>query len=109
MVEHSESHVESAELRRSPRFGVFFAVGAAVGLLAALILTFAFGGTAASPSTGVTYSTTQVFGFLLLVCVPVGLALGAAVALIFDRSSRRRMRTVQIAHETVREEDGQTG
>ncbi|GAB2694092.1 potassium transporter Trk [Microbacterium marinum] len=104
MAEHTESHVENAELRRSPRFGVFFALGAALGVLLAVILTFAFD-TQESAGTGVTYSTTQVFGFLLLVCVPVGLAVGAVIALLFDRASRRRVRTVRIEHETVQDED----
>lgn len=105
MPEHAESHVESAELRRSPRFGVFFVLGGALGLLAAMILTFAFNGSGEASATGVTYSTTQVFGFLLLVCVPVGVALGAVVALIFDRASRRHTRTVRIEHETVQTDE----
>ncbi|MDJ1113941.1 potassium transporter Trk [Microbacterium dauci] len=105
MAEHTESHVESAELRRSPRFSVFFVLGGGLGLLVALILTFAFDGSAQASAAGVTYSTTQVFGFLLLVCVPVGVALGALVALVFDRASRRHVRTVRIEHETVREDE----
>lgn len=105
MAEHTESHVESAELHRSPRFGVFFLVGAAVGLLAALILTFAFDGEVPSDGTAAVYSSGQVFGFLLLVCVPVGLALAGIVALVFDRRLRRRSRTVRVERETVHTED----
>ena len=73
-----------------------------LGILAALILTFAFDGTAQqSPSTQVTYSTSQVFGFLSLVCIPIGLAVGAAVALVLDRVLSRRTRDVRIDHERV--------
>ena len=105
MAEHSETHVESAELRRSPKFGAFFAVGAAVGILLALILTFAFGEGQISDSTGAQYSQSQVFGFLLLGCVPLGFTLGAAVALIFDRMLRRKTKTVRIEREHVESED----
>jgi len=79
--ESTQHHIESAQLRRSPRYAIFFVLGAALGILAALILTFAFDGTAEkSPSTQVLYSTSQVFGFLCLVCIPIGLALGGVVA-----------------------------
>ncbi|MEV5040917.1 potassium transporter Trk [Microbacterium sp. LMI1x-1-1.1] len=105
MAEHSESHVESAELRRSPKFAAFFGVGAALGILVALILTFAFGDGQISESTGATYSQSQVFGFLLLGCVPAGVALGGVIALIFDRVLARRHRTVRIERERVEESD----
>lgn len=94
-------------MRRAPKFGVFLAAGAAVGILLALILTFAFDGSAfVSPNTGVEYSTGQVFGFLLLVCIPVFLAIAAVVALVFDRRSRRRTHEVVIDHESVHDEHG---
>ncbi|MCK6079691.1 potassium transporter Trk [Microbacterium sp. EYE_5] len=105
MAEHTETHVESAELRRSPRFGAFFAVGGAFGIVLALILTYAVGTDQISESTGARYSEAQVFGFLLLACIPVGLALGGAVALIFDRVLRRRARSVRIERETVESDD----
>ncbi|MDT3329549.1 potassium transporter Trk [Microbacterium sp. KSW-18] len=105
MAEHSESHVESAELRRSPKFAAFFGVGAALGILVALILTFAFGDGQISESTGATYSQSQVFGFLLLGCVPAGVALGGVIALVFDRVLAGRHRTVRIERERVEESD----
>ena len=46
MGEHIEDHVERMRLRRAPKFSVFLLVGAALGMLVALILTFAFNGTA---------------------------------------------------------------
>lgn len=89
-------------MRRSPRYAMFFVLGAAVGLVAAMILTFAFDGTSdVSPTTQVSYSTSQVFGFLCLVCVPVGLALGGVVALLLDRRLSRRTREVRVDHERI--------
>lgn len=88
-------------MRRAPRIGVFLTVGALLGVLVALVLTFATGEEATSPLTDVTYSSMQVFGFLALIGVAVGLAVGGFVALLFDRASRRRARTVSFDHETV--------
>lgn len=88
-------------MRRAPKYGVFLTVGAMLGVLIALILTFATGEQSPSPVTEVTYSSIQVFGFLALIGIAVGLAVGGAVALLFDRSSRRRARTVNLDHETV--------
>ena len=101
-VEQAVHRIETARVRRSPRYATFCVLGAALGVLAALVLTFAFDGTAQqSPSTQVTYSTSQVFGFLSLVCIPIGLAVGAAVALVLDRVLSRRTRDVRIDHERV--------
>jgi hypothetical protein len=102
MPEHSQDHIESVRVRRAPKISVFLIAGAALGLLAALILTFAFNGSSeVSPNTGVEYSQGQVFGFLTLVCIPIGLALAGVVALIFDRRSRRHTRQITVDHESV--------
>ncbi|MGB4779998.1 potassium transporter Trk [Microbacterium sp.] len=97
MTPPAEHHLETARLRRSPRYGVFLAAGAALGILVALILTFAFDGTdEPSAVTGAAYSSGQVFGFLCLFGIPLGLALGGAVALILDRTVGRRTRDVRV-------------
>ncbi|WP_292831612.1 potassium transporter Trk [Microbacterium sp.] len=102
MTEPASHQIESARVRRSPRYGVFLALGAAVGILAALILTFAFDGTVdRSASTGVVYSSTQVLGFLSLFCIPIGMALSATAALISDRMLARRTREVRVMHDTI--------
>ena len=103
MSEQHESHIESARLRRSPRYGVFLTLGVALGLITALILTYSVDSEAVSRTTGVAYDTTQVLGFMALVCGTVGLALGGLIALVFDRVLSRRVRTVRIDHETVRD------
>lgn len=106
MGEHIEDHVERMRLRRAPKFSVFLLVGSALGVVAAMILTFTFGGTAdASPNTGLVYSQGQVFGFMLLVCIPVGLAIGGIAALILDRRSSRRTRDVIVDHVSVHDGD----
>ena len=108
MPEHVEDHIETVRVRRAPKISVFMIVGAALGVIVAMILTFAFDGSAEkSPNTGLVYSQGQVFGFLLLVCIPVGLALAAIVALIFDRRSRRHTRQVTVDHESVQVDDAE--
>ncbi|MCC2032932.1 potassium transporter Trk [Microbacterium allomyrinae] len=102
MPEHSQDRIETVRVRRAPKISVFLLFGAVLGVLVALILTFAFNGSAdVSPNTGVVYSQGQVFGFLTLVCVPIGLAIAGVVALVLDRRSQRRTRDVTVDHESV--------
>lgn len=86
-------------IRRSPKYGIFLALGVAVGIIAAIVLTMVFDGTS-EPSryTEVTYSLTQTFGFILLWCIPAGIALMMILAMILDRASSRHLReaTVQV-------------
>ncbi|MDZ8171425.1 potassium transporter Trk [Microbacterium xanthum] len=90
---------ENLTVRRAPKYGVFLALGAALGIVAAMILTFSFSGTLdESPNTGLVYDQGQVFGFLLLICVPVGLALLGGLALVLDRTVGRRTRAVRVDH-----------
>lgn len=93
-------------MRRSPKYGVFLTLGAAVGLVIAMILTLVFDGTTQqSPNTGLVYSQVQVFGFLLLIFVSAGIALGGIVALILDRVYASRTRTLTVDHERIITED----
>lgn len=108
MSPSAEHRIETAYVRRSPRYTVFLVGGAALGILAALVLTFGFGGTEnVSASTGVSYSTTQVFGFVCLFAIPVGVAVGAVVALILDRSLARRTREVRVDREVITVDDAE--
>ncbi len=97
--------VVTATLRRSPKYTVFLLVGAAVGVLIALILTYAFHGTDQPSAAGYTYSQGQVFGFLILLCVPVGLVIFGGLALLLDRAGRRRARELTVARERFRDVD----
>lgn len=89
-----------ATVRRVPRFGVFMGIGVVVGLIAAGIIALT-GSYAESDALGVVYPPGQVFGFVLLWTAPIGLALGGAVALLFERSARRHDRVVRVERETV--------
>ena len=99
---HSDDRREVVQVRRAPKISVFLVLGGVVGIIAAFILTFAFQGTEeASPYTTIVYSQGQVFGFLALVCIAVGVLLAGLLALILDRRSRRRTRDVTVDHESV--------
>lgn len=65
-------------VRRSPRYFNFMLLGAIVGAILALVLTVTF------PEND-EFSQAQVFGFLLLAGVTLGVTLGCVVALILDR------------------------
>ena len=93
-------------MRRSPKYGVFLLLGAAVGVLVALVLTFSFHGTdQVSPNSGLQFSVGQVFGFVLLVCVVVGVTLAGLVALLLDRIVGRRTREIAATSDRIREVD----
>ncbi|MDO5052831.1 MAG: hypothetical protein Q4E05_08070 [Pseudoclavibacter sp.] len=99
---------EPAVLRRQVRLGRFLAIGAIAGILAALALTFAVperpGFVPANPDLH--FSQTQVFGFLLVFLVPIGLGLGGVAGLLVGRLGARPQR-VTLARTEVRfaEED----
>jgi hypothetical protein len=97
-----EDRIERVRVRRAPKFSVFLIAGGLLGLLTAAILTFAFDGTAnQSPNTGLVYTQGQVFGFVALICVTVGIAVFGILALILDRTMGRRTREVTVDRETV--------
>jgi hypothetical protein len=82
--ELAESEVS---IRRAPRLARFLILGAGFGAVAAFVFT-----ALAPPEKNVGFGT--VFGFLLVIAIPVGLALGAVVAVLLDRRSSRRATTV---------------
>lgn len=89
-----------ATVHRVPRYGVFMAIGAVLGVIAAGILTLV-GSYEKSAALDVVYPPGQVFGFLLLWTVPIGLALAALVAIAIERLGRRRDRVVRVERETI--------
>lgn len=97
----SDSHqTVEATVRRVPRYGVFMAIGAVLGIIAAGILSMV-GSYEPSATLDVVYSPSQVFGFALLWMVPIGLALGGIVAIVLERIARRHDRVVRVDRETV--------
>jgi hypothetical protein len=93
----AEETVTSAQVRvrRSPRYFRFMIAGAVLFAIVALILTYSF-------PENPTYDRGSVFGFLLAICATIGVALGAVVALVLDRATARRARTVQADRIDVR-------
>jgi hypothetical protein len=87
--EPTETVVSESTLvvRRSPKYTNFMIVGAVVGAVLALILTVVF-------PQNAEFDPTQVFGFLLLGGIAVGVALSCVVAIILDRIVGRSATTV---------------
>jgi hypothetical protein len=83
----SSSSTHDVVVRRSPRYVRFIVVGAVVAILATLVLTFVF---PEQPN----YSRAQVFGFVGIILVTVFVGLAAAIAVVVDRVSSRRARTI---------------
>ena len=109
-VELVEETVETVTVRRAPKMLVFLLLGAALGVLVALILTYGFGvvdssGNEASTVSQITYTKSQIFGFLVLVCGVAGVALGGIVALILERTVGRRTTRVRVDRESVTSAD----
>lgn len=100
MSSHEAPETVEATVRRVPRYGVFMGIGVVLGIIVAGILTMV-GSYEPSDAVNVVYPPGQVFGFLLLWTVPIGLALGGVVGLILERVSRRHDRTVRVEHETI--------
>ncbi|WP_261165478.1 potassium transporter Trk [Microbacterium sp. Marseille-Q6965] len=102
-----QTPVRSGEIvgvRRAPKYGVFAALGAMLGIVAAMILSTVFDGTS-EPSryTEIEYTASQAFGFILLWCLPAGILVGMLVALLLDRTVGRRVRETRAVHEVVDE------
>lgn len=102
-LEVVDDELVTVTVRRSPKYSVFLVAGAAIGILVALILTFAFSGSEdKSPNTGMIYSQTQVFGFLALIGIVIGVLIGGVTALILDRALSRRTHRVAADREHTR-------
>jgi hypothetical protein len=98
---HETREDEQMLVRRSPRYGVFMALGAVVGAVAAWIYSSAM-----PPSTdanGTPVDTSPVLGLAIVVGFVVGAALGGLVAWIIDRSLTKRARAVTVERTEVRE------
>ena len=94
--EHLETEVTSdaVTVRRAPRYPAFILAGVALGVLVALVLTFAF-------PENAEFDRGQVFGFLLLWAGAIGAALGGVVALLVDRMLAKRGREAVAEHEAT--------
>lgn len=95
-----EPELHEATVRRAPKIAAFLVIGGLVGAIVALSL---------AGTEGVAGDDRGIALFVLFVfCIAAGLALGAIVALIADRVSRRRAVAVTVergAVETVKQEE----
>ena len=82
-------------------------IGVVLGINAAGVCTMV-GSFGPSQALDVVYPPGQVFGFLLLWTVPIGLALGGVAGLVLERIARRHDRVVRVDRETVIDEDDTT-
>ncbi len=78
---------DTLRMRRAPKYYNFMILGGVIGVVSAVALTVAF-------PDGSEYGTAQVFGFLMLACVVIGIALGSLVALLLERIIGRSAKTV---------------
>ena len=84
----SDQRHQTVRVRRSPKVGVFLALGAVAGALVALVFI------AISPADP-QVPTPQALGFLILLLAPVGALVGGGVAVVIDAVGERRAREVQ--------------
>lgn len=96
------SKPEQTTVRRAPKFGAFMIVGGMVGLLATLIVTSL---QPADPAVGF----GALFAYFSLFGVPIGVALGALLAILLDWISRKRAKTVAVEIETVEAAESEPG
>jgi len=85
---------DRVSVRRAPRFGAFLVVGGFLGFVVTLILTSLF---EAGPAVGF----TTLLAYFSLYGITAGVLVGALIAIIVDRRSRRRMRTIEMEREIV--------
>lgn len=95
----ASSETVEVSIRRAPKLWVFLVLGVIVGILAALVLTTVF---EVDPAVG----ATGTFAYLALFAVPLAVALSIGAALLLDRASRRRARTVGAVHDHARDDSG---
>lgn len=101
---HSETrHDLEVRVRRSPKYGAFMAIGALVGAVVAWLVSVNV--TPGLSETGQRVDTTPVIGLVVVGGFVVGAALGAAVALAFDRALSKRTHTEMAERVDVTETD----
>lgn len=82
---------DEVAVRRAPKFSVFILGGAVVGFIATLIVTSLF---PVDPAVGF----GALVGYFSIYGVSAGVVIGALVALVLDRRSSKRARTVTVEH-----------
>ena len=91
------------QVRRSPRYGVFMALGALLGAVVAWWLSATV--PPALDSAGAPVETTPVIGLMLVVGFFAGGAVGALIAVVIDRAMSKRLTPVVAERTETREAD----
>jgi hypothetical protein len=81
-------------IRRAPKIPVFLVLGALVGFFGTLIVTAL---QPADPAVGF----TALFGYFCIYGIPLGIVLGGILAIVLDRVSIRRAKSVTAEQTTV--------
>jgi hypothetical protein len=85
---------DEVSIRRAPKFPAFMIVGGGVGAIVTYIVTSLF---PVDPNVGF----GALFAYFALFGVSAGVLIGALLALLFDRRSATRARTVTVEREIV--------
>lgn len=83
----SKPEIDKVTVRRAPKIPTFLILGGAIGAIVTLALTNLY---PVDPLVG--FGPT--FAYFCLFGIPAGVVLGASVALILDRISMKRAKTV---------------
>ena len=83
---------DKVQIRRAPKIPAFMIVGGGIGAVTSFVLTNLF---PVDPAVGF----LALFGFFSLFTISAGVVLGAVLALVLDRRSRKRTRTVGVEVE----------
>ena len=85
---------DQVDVRRAPRYGRFLVLGAGLGAVVAFLGTALF---PIDPSVGF----GAVFGYFAVIAVPLGLALGGGIAILFDMNASRRTRRMMAERVSI--------
>ncbi|WAC67282.1 hypothetical protein OVA14_05965 [Agrococcus sp. SL85] len=96
-----DAHEVEVRVRRTPKYGVFMAIGALLGAVAAWLLAAAMG--PGVDEAGQPVDTNPVIGLSVVVGFVVGAGIGGVVAVLVDRSLAKRSRTLVAEHVVVEE------
>ncbi len=102
---HPSDGRQRVRVRRAPKFANFALLGALAGAITAFILTVAIPPNPeyARANGFAEYSQLQIFGFLLLIGLVVGIALALTIAIVLDRRNSRRGAVLEADKVDVRE------
>ena len=93
----STSRSEQVSLRRAPKYGSFIGIGAFLGVIAAVVIYLV-------TPIDTEFGAGATIGFIAMLTGGLGIATGAVVALIFDRSLAKKAQIAQAERATQDDE-----